>query len=78
MVLRSKCKPSLCVVDVEIKSCYTRVGGNLVLKVTGLWTMGEIILRLSCAVVSSLKDLHPGQIHLSALDFFIHKVNTLS
>lgn len=78
MVPRSKCKPSLYVVDVEIKSCYTRVGGNLVLKVTGLWTMGELILRVTSALVSSLNGLQPGHIHPSALDFFILKVNTLN
>lgn len=78
MVPRSKCKPSLCVVDIEIKSCYTRHGGNLVPKVTGLWTMGEIILRVTPAVVSSFKGLHPGQIHPSALDFIILKVNKLN
>lgn len=34
MVLMSKCKPSLCVLDTEIKSSYTRLGGNFVLRVT--------------------------------------------
>lgn len=33
MVLMSKCKPFLCVLDIEIKICYTRLGGNFVLRV---------------------------------------------
>lgn len=55
MVLVSKCKPSLCVVGTEIKSCYTRFGGNLVLKVTVLGTTGQIVVRPTSAVVFPLQ-----------------------
>lgn len=55
MVLVSKCKPSLCVVDTEIKSCYTRFGGSLVLQVTVLWTTGQLIVRPTSAVVFPLQ-----------------------
>ncbi|OPJ70764.1 hypothetical protein AV530_017139 [Patagioenas fasciata monilis] len=55
MVLVSKCKLSLCVVDTEIKSCYTRFGGNLVLQVTVSWKMGQIVVRPTSAVVFPLQ-----------------------
>lgn len=78
MVLVSKCKPSLCVVDTEIKSYYTRFSGNLVLKVTILWTNGADRRQTNfCCSFPLTRALHPGQIHLSAFDFFLLKVNTL-
>lgn len=55
MVLVSKCKPSLCVVGTEIKSCYIRFGGNLVLKVTVSWTTGQIVIGLTSAAVFPLQ-----------------------
>lgn len=52
MVPMFKCKPSLCIVDMEIKSSSTRLAGSSVLKVTAVWTAGQVVVTLTLPVVS--------------------------
>lgn len=68
MVLMLKCKPSLCVLDTEIKSCYTRLGGNFVLKVT-YFVDNEVDHGQT-----KFCQLPPWS-NPSAFDFFLLKVN---
>lgn len=76
MVLMSKCKPSLCVLDTEIKSSYTRLGGNSVLRVIYFVNNGADH-RPTSANFPLARIPHPGQTHPSAFDFFLLKVNEL-